>query len=74
MRTAVDGLDALEVLSDYQADLLFVDMVMPKVSRGGRSYALDGAGGDGQSSFPDGLDGFADRQRLAGGWAIESGA
>ena len=32
VKTAVNGLDALEVLSDFHADIVFVDLVMPKIS------------------------------------------
>ncbi len=32
VRTAADGLDALEVLKGFQADLLFIDLVMPKIN------------------------------------------
>lgn len=32
VRTAVDGLDALEVLRHYQPDVLFIDLIMPKIN------------------------------------------
>ncbi|MCB2180615.1 MAG: response regulator [Desulfobulbaceae bacterium] len=32
VRTAVDGLNALEVLTNYQPDVIFVDLVMPKIN------------------------------------------
>lgn len=32
VRTAADGLSALDVLADFPADVVFVDLVMPKIS------------------------------------------
>ncbi|MFH1215760.1 MAG: response regulator [Pseudomonadota bacterium] len=32
VRTAVDGLSAIDVIADFKADVIFVDLVMPKIS------------------------------------------
>lgn len=32
VRTAIDGLSAIDVLADFQADVIFLDLVMPKIS------------------------------------------